>query len=50
VWGESHADNSGLQRYLDAFDIVGANGKDILIGYLVYKFGRPFVEGKYSAS
>jgi hypothetical protein len=39
-----------LQRHLNAFDIVGPNGKDILVGYLVSKFGRPFVEGKYSAS
>jgi hypothetical protein len=47
---QSHVDNSSLQRHLDALDIVGPNGKDIIVGHLISKFFRLFVEGKYSAS
>jgi hypothetical protein len=35
---------------LDAFDIVGACRKEILIEHLVSKLGRPFAEGKYQVS
>ena len=40
-------DNSNM---LHAFDIVGPQGKDILIGHLASRLGIPFAEGKYPLS
>ena len=40
-------DNSNM---LHAFDIVGYQGKDILIGHVASRLGIRFAEGKYPLS
>ena len=48
--GERHIKTPDSYRYLDALNVIGPCGKDILVWYLVSKLGSSFVEGKYSIS